>query len=62
MHTLYRSVFTLVVLILAYGVLIKAFDSMNLPSDRAFFTGVGLILAMLVAVPTILHMIWKKER
>lgn len=61
MSRFFRSFLTLIVLLLAYGVLIKAFDRMNLPNDRSFFIGVAMILGMLVVVPTAVHFIWRRE-
>jgi hypothetical protein len=60
MGTLFRSVFTLAVLLLAFGLLTEAFHLMNLPSDRTLLGGIAMIIGLVLAVPMILHMIWSK--
>ena len=60
MGTLFRSVFTLAVLLLAFGLLTEAFHLMNLPSDRSLAGGIAMILGLVLALPMILHMIWSK--
>jgi hypothetical protein len=62
MSTLFRSVFTLAVLLLAFGLLTEAFHLMNQPSDRAFWGGVAMILGLVLAVPMAIHMTWSKQR
>ena len=62
MRTLLRSVFSLLVLILAYVLLIAAFHRMNLPSNLGLAEGVAIILVLFVAVPTLFHLIWRKTQ
>lgn len=62
MNTFFRSLLTLVVLLLAYGIMIKAFDRMNLPNDRSFFAGAAMIFGMLVVIPPAVYLIWRRER
>jgi len=60
MSTLFRSVFTLAVLLLAFGLLTESFHLMNQASDRALLGGIAMILGLVLAVPMIVHMIWSK--
>jgi hypothetical protein len=60
MSTLFRSVFTLAVLLLSFGLLIEAFHLMNLPSDRSLLGGIAMILGLTLAVPMVVHIIWSK--
>ena len=60
MSALLRSVFTLAVLLLAFGLLTEAFHLMNQPSDRMFLGGIAMILGLILAVPMIVHVIWSK--
>ena len=56
----YRLVAILVVCTLAYGTLLVAFHSMNQPRDSSVIGGVGIIFALLVIVPVLLHTIWRR--
>ncbi len=60
MGTLFRSVFTLAVLLLALGLLIEAFHLMNQPSDLSLWGGIAMILGLVLAVPMASHLIWSK--
>jgi hypothetical protein len=60
MSTLFRSVFTLAVLLLAFGLLTESFHLMNQASDRALLGGIAMILGLVLAVPMTVHMIWSK--
>jgi hypothetical protein len=53
-------VFTLAVLLLAFGLLTESFHLMNQASDRALLGGIAMILGLVLAVPMIVHMIWSK--
>jgi heme/copper-type cytochrome/quinol oxidase subunit 4 len=55
-----RLVAVLVVAVLAYGVLIRAFNLMSQPSDRALYAGVALIFGLILLVPAIVQAIWRK--
>ncbi len=46
---------------MAYGLMVEAFHLMNLPSDRALYGGIAMILGLIVVVPTIIHMVWRKH-
>lgn len=62
MSTLFRSVFTLAILLLAYGLLTEAFHLMNQPSDRSLMGGIAMILGLALAVPMVVHTIWSKSQ
>jgi hypothetical protein len=61
MGRLIRLVFMLAVLLVAYGLLTEAFHLMNLPSDRALYGGIAMILGLILLVPMILSLIWRKQ-
>ena len=61
MGRLIRVVLTLAVLLVAYGLLIEAFHLMNLPSDRTFYGGVAMILGLVLLVPMVVSLIWRKQ-
>jgi hypothetical protein len=54
-----RMVAVLAIGLIAYGVLIQAFRLMSEPSDRAFYGGMIVILALLLLVPAIVRAIWR---
>jgi len=60
MSTLFRSVFTLAVLLLSFGLLTEAFHLMNQPSDRSLLGGIAMILGLALAVPMVVHVIWSR--
>ena len=60
MGALFRSVFTLAVLLLALGLLTEAFHLMNQPSDRSLWGGVAMILGLVLAVPMVIHITWSR--
>ena len=62
MGTLFRSVFTTAVLLLALGLLTEAFHLMNQPSNQALVGGIAMILGLVLAVPMVIHLIWSKLR
>jgi hypothetical protein len=62
MGTIFRSVFTLAVLLLAFGLLTEAFHLMNQPSDRMLLGGIAMILGLALAVPMVIHTIWSKSQ
>jgi uncharacterized membrane protein YqhA len=53
---------TILVLMLAVALLSHFFDWMNLPSDSYFWGGALGALLLLVAVPSILALVWRAER
>jgi hypothetical protein len=61
MGRLIRLVFMLAVLLVAYGLLTEAFHLMNQPSDRALYGGIAMILGLILLVPMILSLIWRKQ-
>jgi len=60
MSTLFRSVFSVAILLLAFGLLTEAFHLMNQPSDRALMGGIAMILGLVLAVPMVLHTLWRR--
>ena len=53
---------SILVLMLAVAFLGHFLDWMNLPSDRWFWSGTVGALLLLVAVPSVLAVIWRLER
>ena len=62
MSSLFRSVLSFAVLLLAFGLLTEAFHLMNQPSDRALIGGCAMILGLVLAVPMVIHLIWSRLR
>ena len=54
-----RVVAVLAIALLAYGVLIRAFHLMSQPSDRAWYSGIAVILGLLLLVPMIVRALWR---
>jgi heme/copper-type cytochrome/quinol oxidase subunit 4 len=54
-----RIVAALAVALIAYGVLIRAFHWMSLPSDRALYGGIAVIFGLLIFVPVVVRAIWR---
>ena len=54
-----RIVGILAIALIAYGVLIRAFHLMNQPSDRAWYSGIAVILGLLLLVPMIVRALWR---
>lgn len=61
MTTWIRTVLTIAVLLIAYGLMVEAFHLMNLPSDRTFFGGVAMIGGLVLGVPLLLHLVWRRD-
>jgi hypothetical protein len=61
MMTLGRCVLTFVCMLAAYAVLLKGFRLMNLPSDRSLYSGLALVLLIVVIVPAALWTIWRRR-
>jgi hypothetical protein len=61
MMTLGRCVLTFVCMLAAYAVLLKGFRLMNLPSDRSLYSGLALVLLIVVMVPAVLWTIWRRR-
>ena len=55
-----RFVAILAVALIAYGVLIQALHWMSLPSDRAWYSGIAVILGLLLLVPIAVREIWRR--
>jgi len=57
-----RLALTVLVLLLALAVFSRFLGWMNLPSDLWFWSGLGGVLALLVAVPSLIATIWRPQR
>lgn len=62
MNAGFKAVFTVVVLLVAYGLLVQAFHLMNLPSDKTLVGGIAIILFVVVAMSIILRLMWSKAK
>ncbi len=60
MRNYLRLVAIVLVALVAYVVLIHAFHLMNEASDRALYSGIAEILAVVLFVPAIVRLIWRK--
>ena len=61
MKTLGQCVLTLAVALGAYALMLWGFRLMNLPSDRSLYSGLAVVLALLVAVPVAVRAIWRRR-
>jgi hypothetical protein len=55
-----KSFFSLLVLMLLYEGMVTAFHLLNLPSDRAVYEGVGLLLLTAAVGFVALRWIWRR--
>jgi heme/copper-type cytochrome/quinol oxidase subunit 4 len=55
-----RFVAILAIALIAYVVLIQAFHLMSQPSDRALYSGIAIIFALLLSVPALVQAIWRR--
>ena len=62
MNAWMRSALTIAVVLVGYSGLLKAFHLMNLPSDRTFYGGSAMVVGLVLGVPLLLHLIWRRER
>jgi len=60
MNTYAKCVCTLICLVASYPLLVWGLGRMNLPSDRAFLAGLTVVLGLLVGLPAVLWIIWRK--
>lgn len=60
MNTYGKCVLTGVSLILGYSVIVWGMGMMNLPNDRSFYTGLGIVLGLLALLPGVLWIIWRR--
>jgi len=61
MKTLGRCVLTLALVCGAYALLLWGFRLMNLPSDRSLYSGLAVVLLLLVLVPVAVRAIWRRR-
>jgi hypothetical protein len=55
-----RGVATFVIALSAYAVLIRALRWMSQPTDRGWYGGITLILCLVLIVPFLIRMVWRK--
>jgi len=56
-----RCVLTVACLLAGYALLLWGFRLMNLPSDRSLYSGLAVVLALLVVVPVAVRAIWRRR-
>ena len=61
MRTYTKWVCTGACLIAAYVPLVWALGRMNLPSDRALYEGLAVVLGLLALTPAVLMTIWRRR-
>jgi len=61
MITLGKSVLTLLCVLAAYALMLKGFRLMNLPSDRSLYSGLAIVLGLVVALPVAMRAIWRRR-
>jgi len=55
-----RLVASIILALLTYAVMIRALHWMSQPSDARLYGGIAMILVLLLVVPLVLKMIWRK--
>lgn len=60
MTTYGKCVFTGTCVVAAYAAMLQGFRLMNRPSDVSLYFGLGIVLAILVAMPPVLRAIWER--
>jgi hypothetical protein len=55
-----RVVACLVIALSAYAVLIRALRLMSQPSDRGWYGGIALVLCLILLVPFLIRMVWRR--
>ena len=61
MKTYGQCVLTGVCLVAAYVLLIRGLGMMNQPSDRSLYSGLAVVLGLLMAIPRALQAIWRRR-
>jgi hypothetical protein len=61
MLTLGRCVLTVACLLAGYALMLWGFRLMNLPSDRSLYSGLAVVLALLVGLPAAIRAIWRRR-
>lgn len=61
MLTFGRCVLTVACLLVGYALMLWGFRLMNLPSDRSLYSGLAVVLALLVVVPVAVRAIWRRR-
>lgn len=55
-----RMVASLVIALSAYAMLIRALRWMSQPSDRGWYGGIVLVVGLILFVPFLIRMVWRK--
>jgi hypothetical protein len=61
MMALGKCVLTGACLLAGYALMLRGFRLMNLPSDRSLYSGLAIVLVLLVVVPAALWAIWRRR-
>ncbi len=61
MKTLGRYASTPAVVLVAYALMLWGFRLMNLPSDRSLYSGLAVVLLLVVLVPVAARAIWRRR-
>ena len=62
MKSRFKLALTVLVLLLALAAFSQFLGWMNLPSDLWFWSGISGVLLLLVAVPSLIAVIWRPQR
>jgi hypothetical protein len=55
-----RAVTSIALTLAAFEVLVRALHWMNQPSDRGWYGGIAVILILVLLLPFVFRMIWRK--
>ena len=56
-----RCVLTAVILLAGYAVLLRGLGLLNRPSDWSLYAGIGVLFALLAAMPLAIRRVWSRR-
>jgi hypothetical protein len=57
---IFQILLSSLVLIIGYECMVEAFHLLNEPSDRAVFTGMAILVLLVVLTPVVLWSLWRR--
>lgn len=61
MKKIFRVLLTFLVLIFGYECMVAAFHLLNEPNDRAAYTGMAILVLLIVLLPAALWRLWRRK-
>jgi hypothetical protein len=60
-NTFFRVSLTIVIAFLAYECMVRAFQLLNEPSDRAVYQGMAILAMLVLLLPVVLWRLWRNS-